>query len=138
MRRMSTKTHGIIDYLTSATLLALPKLLGWDTKTTAIVSGSGGAAALYSAMTDYELGAVRMLPMKAHLTLDALSGGMLLGAALLMDDEEPEVRSTIAGIGLFEIAASLLTETQPRHSSWENSAEDQSTQQEGLEVGRSV
>jgi hypothetical protein len=63
---------------------------------------------------------------------------MLLGAALLMDDEDPAVRSTIAGIGLFEIAASLLTETQPRHSSWENAVEDQSMQQEDMEVGRTT
>ena len=51
--------------------------------------------------------------MKAHLTLDALSGGALVGAAVLMDEEEPEVRATLAAIGAWEIAAALLTRTRP-------------------------
>jgi hypothetical protein len=62
-------------------------------------------------MTNYELGVVKALPMKAHLTLDALSGGMLIGAAAIMDDEDEDVRATLIGIGLFEIAAALTSRT---------------------------
>ena len=49
--------------------------------------------------------------MKAHLTLDAVSGGTLIAAAALLDDEDPEVRATLAGIGLWEVAAALMTHT---------------------------
>ena len=50
--------------------------------------------------------------MKAHLTLDALSGGALIGAAAMMDDEDTEVRTTLAAIGAWEIAAALLSRTR--------------------------
>ena len=63
-------------------------------------------------MTNYERGLVKVLPMKAHLTLDAVSGGMLLGAAMFFDDEPDEVRAMLAGIGLFEIFAALSTQTK--------------------------
>ena len=62
-------------------------------------------------MTRYEKGLVKALPMKAHLTMDALSGGMLIGAAVMLD-EEPEVRGTLAAVGAWEIAAALMTETE--------------------------
>ena len=113
MKRMSTATHGIVDYIVGGALMIVPPMLNMSTRSKAILSTSGAVSGAYSAMTDYERGLVRALPMKGHLTLDALSGGMLLGSALLLDDEEPAVRAAMAGIGLFEIAASLLTETKP-------------------------
>jgi hypothetical protein len=47
-----------------------------------------------------------------HLTLDALSGGMLLGAAAILEGEDPRDRAVLAGVGLFEIVAALSTETR--------------------------
>jgi hypothetical protein len=114
MKRMSTATHGVVDYVVGGALMMVPPMLDMSSKSKAILTASGAAACAYSAMTDYELGMVCVLPMKAHLTLDALSGGMLLGSALLLDDDEPATRVAMACIGLFEIAASLLTETEPR------------------------
>ena len=106
---ISTKVHGVLDYMTAAFLHTLPRAMGWSRPVTALLDGAGSAATGYSLLTKYEMGVVKVLPMKAHLTLDALSGAALVGAALLMDDEDPEVRATIAGIGVFEIAAALLT-----------------------------
>ena len=117
MTRMSTATHGTIDYVVSGMIAAMPKLFGFSKKVTAILEGSAGMSAMYSAMTNYERGLIKVLPMKAHLTLDALSGGALLGAALMLKDEDPEARAALAGIGLFEIAAALTTET---HSTTED------------------
>jgi hypothetical protein len=111
MTRMSTATHGIIDYITSGMMALLPKLAGFSPKATVLVESAAGSAAVYSAMTDYEYGVVKVLPMKAHLTLDALSGGMLLGAALMMDDEDSATRATLAGLGIFEIFAAVSTQT---------------------------
>lgn len=104
-----TKVHGVLDYMTAAFLHTLPRAMGWSRQVTALLDGAGAAATAYSLMTKYEMGVVKVLPMKTHLTLDALSGAGLIGAALLMDDEDPEVRATIAGIGVFEIGAALLT-----------------------------
>jgi hypothetical protein len=93
MTRMSTATHGTIDYVVSGMIAAMPKLFGFSKKVTAILEGSAGMSAMYSAMTNYERGLIKVLPMKAHLTLDALSGGALLGAALMLKDEDPEARA---------------------------------------------
>ena len=55
-----------------------------------------------------------VLPMPAHLAIDAIAGAGLLGAAALMTSERPQVRAVLAGLGLFEVAAAFLTEPEPR------------------------
>ena len=61
MRVISTKTHGVLDYLTGATLLAAPKLVGIEDEPSAarVLRLASGGATAYSLLTDYELGAVR-------------------------------------------------------------------------------
>jgi hypothetical protein len=108
-----TKVHGVLDYMTAAFLHTLPRVMGWSDNVTRVLDVAGGGATGYSLFTDNELGLVKALPMKAHLTLDAVSGRALVGAALVMDDEDPEVRATLAGIGAWEIAAALLTRRRP-------------------------
>lgn len=114
---LSTRVHGVLDYMTAAFLHTLPRVMGWDRKVTRLLDCAGASATAYSLVTRYELGVVKVLPMKAHLALDALSGAALIGAAAMLDDEDDEVRGVLAGIGLFEISAALLTRTTPRHRS---------------------
>ncbi len=85
MRVISTRTHGVLDYLTGGTLLAVPGLLGLkDIPTSArVLRLAGGGAVLYSLLTDYELGAVRLLPMPVHLAMDAASGALLASSPWL-------------------------------------------------------
>jgi hypothetical protein len=45
MKRMSTKTHGIIDYITSGLLVALPRALGFSDRASILLEGSGAMAA---------------------------------------------------------------------------------------------
>ena len=110
---ISTRVHGILDWMTAGFMHTLPRVMGWSKDVTQLLDAASVAAVGNSAVTKYEYGMVRVMPMKAHLAIDALCGGALIGAALLMDDEDPEVRATVAGIGLFELAAALLTKTQP-------------------------
>ena len=111
---ITTKVHGVLDYMTAGFLHTLPRVMGWSRPVTTLLDVAASSATAYSLLTDYERGLVKALPMKAHLTLDALSGGTLIGAAMIMDDEDPEVRATVAAIGVWEIAAALLTRTTPR------------------------
>ncbi len=113
MKLFSTKVHGVLDYLTSATLPALPRMLGWSQGVTTLLTVAGGSALVYSLLTRYELGLVKVLPMKAHLALDFMSGATLCAGPLLFPDEETSVKGALIGLGLFEIGASLMTETEP-------------------------
>ncbi len=72
---VSTKTHGVIDYATAGTLLAAPVLLrGAGARGRLALSVAGGGVLATSLLTDYELGLRRVIPMKAHLALDAATG----------------------------------------------------------------
>ena len=86
MRMIPTQVHGVLDYLTGGTLLSAPELLGLkDVPASArVLRVAGGGAALYSLLTDYELGAVKLLPMPAHLALDAASGALLASSPWLL------------------------------------------------------
>ena len=102
MKPISTRAHGVLDYLTAGTLLALPRMMGW---------GPGATRLL----TRYELGLVKKLPMKGHLALDGMSGALLCVAPfLLLDEDEGDATGPLVGLGLFEIVVPLLTQTTPR------------------------
>ncbi len=110
----STRTHGVLDYASVVLLLALPRVAGWSRPVTHLLTGSALATLVYSLLTRYELGAAKLLPVPAHLALDRTSGVALCAAGGVMADEPPVVRAALAGLGLFEVFASLTTERQPR------------------------
>lgn len=79
MRFISTKTHGILDYLTGILLILLPWL--WDYNPTGpeslIPVLLGVTAIVTSLMTNYERSVLKVIPMKTHLAVDILSGILL-------------------------------------------------------------
>jgi hypothetical protein len=107
---ISTKLHGVLDYATAPLLLALPRQLGWSPAAIRILTGAGIATAVYSMLTRYEFGAVKALPMPAHLALDAMSGLGLLVAGLTLPDQSPGEQAGLIALGLFELGAAMLTE----------------------------
>jgi len=114
---ISTRAHGVLDYMTAGLLATLPRALGWDGKVTHLLDAAAAGTVIYSLMTRYEMGAVKALPMKAHLAMDAVQGGTLIGAGAFFEDEHPEVRATLAALGVFELGVTLLSQT---HSSAED------------------
>ena len=114
MRFIPTKLHGIIDYLWGLSLLASPWVLGYAdvpaAKWLAIVFGLG--AILYSMITVYELGLLRILPMPLHLILDG-AGGAFLAASPFLFGFADRVYWPHLAFGLFSVAASLITRTEP-------------------------
>ena len=113
MKVISTRMHGILDYLTAGTLFLLPRLMGWSDRITTLLTILAIGTLVYSLLTRYELGAFRALPMRVHLALDFMSGVVLLGAALMLGDEPSGVRLALGFLGMFEIGASLMTDPEP-------------------------
>ena len=127
MRFLPTRVHGVIDYLWGLALIASPWLLGFATGGTAqwLAIVFGATAILYSLATDYELGAVRVLPMRVHLLLDGVAGAILAASPWLFGFSR-EVFWPHLGFGLFSVTASLISRsdspTAPeRHASYSTS-----------------
>ena len=113
MKLFSTRVHGVLDYLTAGMLFALPRVFGWSGAVTRLLTNASIGTLVYSVLTRYELGLIKVLPMKGHLTLDALSGGLLCAAPFTFLDEDTPVTGALVGLGAFEIMAALITETEP-------------------------
>lgn len=118
MRFIPTRVHGVLDYLWGAALASSPWWLGHARggAETWIPVSFGAGAALYSLLTDYELGIARVFSMRTHLAID-IAGGLLLAATPWLFGLAGEARALHLGFGLFSVAAGLLTRTDPqRHA----------------------
>jgi hypothetical protein len=51
--------------------------------------------------------------MRAHLALDTLSAALFCSAPLLFPNEKARVGASLASIGLFELAVTLLSQSRP-------------------------
>ena len=117
LRVMPTSVHGVLDYVTGSALLAAPELFRLKDVPSAALTPrlTGAGATAYSLLTDYELGAVRLLPMPVHLALDAMSGALLATSPWLLGYAKNGPRYWLphALVGASEILAALVTKTQP-------------------------
>lgn len=76
---ISTRTHGIIDYVVGILLILAPFILGFANGGAAmwVPILIGASILVYSLLTRYEMAAARVIPFKTHLALD-VGGGLLL------------------------------------------------------------
>ncbi len=112
-RFLSTKAHGAIDYLSAAMLVTGPRLLGWNPRLVSALDLLAGATVAYSLMTDYELGALRVLPMPAHLALDGANALTTLALPGLLGIEDRRITACLVAVAAFEAAVTLSTQTEP-------------------------
>jgi len=114
MRFLPTAIHGVIDYLWGVALLASPYLFGFAdggwAQWVPMIFGAG--AILYSLVTAYELGVLRILPMEAHLIVDGAAGALLAVSPWLLGFADRVFWPHLL-FGLFSVMASLITHTQP-------------------------
>jgi hypothetical protein len=117
MRVISTRVHGMLDYIVGVLLIAAPWLFNFDRggAETWIPVILGAGALVYSLLTDYELGAVRRIPMPTHLRLDLMSGILLAVSPWLFGFSDFVWRPHLV-FGLFEIGSALMTSRQPTAS----------------------
>lgn len=110
MKWISTRMHGALDYSMAVLMLALPWLFNWSDATKTLLTILAIGIVLYSLLTRYELGVMRILPMRAHLALDMLGGLVLLIAAFLLNGETDSVRWTLGALGVAELGAAMMTD----------------------------
>lgn len=114
MRFISTKTHGVLDYLMGILLIASPWIFdfyrgSWESWVPIIL---GAGVIIYSLITDYEYSATRKISMKSHLTLDFIGGALLAVSPWLFGFSEYVYWPHLI-LGILEIGAALMTKTIP-------------------------
>ena len=111
MRILPTGVHAALDFVWSACLLAAPVLVGFTGETIAVLVAVFFALLVvaYSLLTDYELSAVDLIPIRLHLLFDWLVGLALLAMPLAEHLNEGAKWSFVA-FGSFSVLASVLTE----------------------------
>ncbi len=115
VRIIPTGVHGALDYLASGVNLAFPRLLGlhdapWAARAPRI---DGVAGAGYSLITDYELGALKVLPMPVHLAFDAAKGVFMAASPWLFGFAENGTRYWLPHVlmGSADVLAAMATRT---------------------------
>lgn len=114
MRVFSTRTHGMLDYLMAALLIASPWIFGFarggaETWVPVVI---GVSALGYSVMTDYELGLIRRIQMPVHLWLDAVAGLALAVSPWVLAFDE-HVWIPHLALGATEVVVAFVTDTIP-------------------------
>jgi hypothetical protein len=117
MRFIDTKTHGYMDYLMGIFLIVAPWIFRLDPGAPEgiILIVLGAMALVYSLMTRYELGMIKVFSMKTHLTLDVLSG-IILAASPWLFGFADRVYLPHLILGIIEIGAGLMTKTTSAHT----------------------
>lgn len=114
MRFISTRTHGITDYLMGILLIASPYLLNFATGGPAqwIPIIIGIAMLAMALMTKYEVGMLKAIPMPAHLTVDFLAGALLAVSPWLFGFSDIVFWPHLI-MGILEMGLALTTQTRP-------------------------
>lgn len=115
MKIIDTKTHGYIDYIMGIFLLASPSLFSLNVNAieSTVFYIVGVTAIIYSLLTNYELGFLKIIPMKGHLALDIFSGIFLAASPWLLGFAEIVYMPHLV-LGIIEIGAALFTTSKSR------------------------
>lgn len=114
MNVISRRVHGYLDYIVGFILIIAPWLLnfargGAETWVPVIL---GLAVIIMAIFTDYELGLIKRIPFRTHLTIDFVHGILLAASPWLFDFSEYVYLPHLI-FGLFEIGVVLMTERNP-------------------------
>ena len=121
MKVISTKTHGVVDYVGGLALLLAPYLFGFEDQGIAasIPQALGVIILAQSVLTRYELGLLKVVPMKMHLLMDYAASLFLAASPFLFGfaDEPANVWMPHLIVGLGYFAISLMTESEVKNTS---------------------
>jgi SPW repeat len=115
MRFISTRAHGYIDYLMGIVLIISPWIFGFSNAGPGAVWTPVAIGVLLlgaSLMTNYELGAVKLIPMPIHLATDMLAGVVLTISPWVLGFSD-RVWIPHFVLGILELGVALMTHTHP-------------------------
>ena len=110
MGRISTRSHGMIDYGVAGLFGVLSRSAGLPGAVRSVLGSAAAYHAGYSLLTDYEAGVRPRIGMRAHLALDVLGGMALCAAGVAMKRQPPAARALLVGAGVSELLVAALSE----------------------------
>jgi hypothetical protein len=117
-RPVDAALHGVVDYTAGATLLSVfPKLAGIEgTRSARQVRVAAASHTAYSLLTDYPLGAVKAIPYKGHLALDAVGAIALAATPFVTGQWKRGRRQWVphVAVAAFELASLATTDPTGR------------------------
>ena len=108
---ISTRVHGMIDYLVGVLLIVAPYALGFADGTAAqfVPVLLGVFVIVYSLVTQYELSILKLIPISVHLILDAAWGLLLIASPWLFHFADVVWLPHVV-VGIVDIGVVLLTQ----------------------------
>lgn len=123
---ISLRSHNVLDYVIGAVLMVCPWIFGFaEVGAARNVFLFGGIALIaYSLLTNYYYSVVRVIPLGAHMTMDAILGVFLILAPALFGYRDiltdgQYALHIVLGIG----AVGLVALTRPRTEAAKTPAE---------------
>lgn len=117
-RFISTRIHGIIDYVGGLALIFAPTIFMFNSVKGAAVLVPvilGALLIIYSLLTRYELGVFRLIKFPIHLAVDLVAGAFLALSPLFFGfiKDAPNAWVPHVVVGLLVILVVLFSQTKP-------------------------
>lgn len=110
-RSISTAVHGGFDYTFATAIGAAPNAMANAPRTAHLLRTVSAALSLNAAVTNYEAGLMRLMPMKAHLAVEALVCAALVASPVFLPRAERRWAFVPVVAGLLGLATGLMTRT---------------------------
>jgi hypothetical protein len=119
-RVIPTNVHSAVDHVVAPALVIAPTVLrlGRTSPEGIVARAVGGAEAVYSNLTDYELSVKNVVPLRIHLALDAIGGATLAVVPQATGARRRGKKHWVPhlAVGVLEIGMAALTKTEPPKS----------------------
>ena len=109
---ISRNWHGVADYTYVPVVMAAPNLIRFSSDSTParLSRGFATASLVNTLFTRAEWGAVKLLPYKTHLAIDAISGVAALAAPWMFGfSRDHRARNTFLAMGVTALVVTLLS-----------------------------
>lgn len=91
MKIISSKLHGILDYFLVLFLIASPTLFNLPETTVCFTYVLAGVHFVLTIATHFEVGLIKVLPLKIHGWIELIVSLALVGVAFYLGDKEGEI-----------------------------------------------
>ena len=101
--------HGVADWGFTVSVLAIAHALPTSPRLARTLRTAAVGVAAMSALTDYRLGLLRVLPMRGHLALDVPLAAAFIAAPTLAPHEDTTTTAALSGLGWAGALIAALT-----------------------------